>query len=64
MPPARDVVRSHRGQTRFVVVEDDRFLADVNTPEDYRRFLAKQHNVGQSEAPAVTTPPRKGEPDA
>ena len=33
---ARDVIRRHRGETRFIEVDDEGVVRDADTPEDYR----------------------------
>jgi CTP:molybdopterin cytidylyltransferase MocA len=35
----RQVVRSHRNQTRLVEVPNGTVLLDFDTPEDYRRLI-------------------------
>lgn len=36
---ARDVIRRHRGSTRYIVVDDAGVVNDVDTPEDYRALV-------------------------
>jgi CTP:molybdopterin cytidylyltransferase MocA len=38
---AREVLAGRAGQTRYVELEDDRVLMDMDTPDDYRRCLAR-----------------------
>ena len=43
LPPsaqARDVIRAHREQTRYVDVDDPGIVTDVDYPADYQRLLA------------------------
>ncbi len=36
---ARDVIRRHRGRTRYVDVDDPAVLRDIDTPADYQELL-------------------------
>ena len=36
---AREVIRRHRSETRYVMVDDPGVVNDVDTPEDYRALL-------------------------
>ena len=39
----RDFIRAHESQIRYVVVETDTVLKDMDTPEDYESLLKARH---------------------
>jgi CTP:molybdopterin cytidylyltransferase MocA len=41
LPPEatlRDVIRANAGHIRYVTLDDDRVLRDIDTPEDYQNI--------------------------
>ena len=52
---ARAILATHPGRVRTVAFDDDRPLADIDTPEDYQRLVSGQSFIANDGAQQLTT---------